>query len=119
MTRHGLTDRELQLLLKAFSPFADQIQSVGLVGSRATGIARPNSDVDLVLYGDVGQAIVDRLWTIFDESALARTVDVVAYDLITYPPLKAHIDAVMVPLFSQADLKAAKAGRESVAGRVV
>ena len=90
---------------------------VGLFGSRATGTARPNSDVDLVVYGDIGQPVVDRLWTLFDESGLARTVDVVAYDLIEHPPLKAHIDAVMVPLFSRADLDAVAADQEPVRDR--
>ena len=102
MIDHGLTERELGILREVLAPYADRIERVGLFGSRATGRAQSSSDIDLVLYGPIDQATVDRLWTLFDDSSLARKVDVLAYDLITYPPLKAHIDAVMLPLFNLA-----------------
>lgn len=63
------------------------------------GTYRPNSDIDLVLYGPVPETVVTDLKNAFEESILPMRVDVVAYDLITYPPLKAHIDAVMQPLY--------------------
>jgi len=34
--------------------------------SRITNIARPNSDIDLVLYGSLDEATVNRIWTLFD-----------------------------------------------------
>ena len=105
MADHGLTERELGIRREVLAPHADRITHVGLFGSRATGTAQPGSDIDLVLYGPIDEGTVDRLWTLFDESGLARKVDVVAYALVSYPPLKAHIDDVMVPLFAQADLR--------------
>lgn len=104
MTDHGLTDREVGILREVLAPYADLITRAGLFGSRATGRAQPNSDIDLVLYGPIDQATLDRLWTLFDESGLSRRVDLMAYDLIEHPPLKAHIDRVMVPLFEGSDL---------------
>ena len=47
---------------------------------------------------------------------MARKVDVIAYDLITYPPLKAHIDGVMVPLFDSSDLRRGAPGVADTSG---
>lgn len=68
---------------------------------------REDSDIDLVLYGDLSQADVDRLCTLFEEGGLPVTVDVIAYAADLYPPLKHHIDSFAQPLFTREDLKAA------------
>lgn len=65
---------------------------------------RPASDVDLVIYGSTTEKQIDRIWTAFDESSLAIRVDVLGYDLLRHAGLKRHIDAVMLPLFTRADL---------------
>lgn len=110
---HGLTAQQLGELRHVLAPFAGQIDRVALFGSRATGTARPNSDIDLVLYGDVPAAIVDRLWTLFDASQLAIKVDVLAYDTIATPALKVHIDAVGQTLFSRDALQKLGAGAKA------
>jgi predicted nucleotidyltransferase len=109
MPNHNLSAFELGILLDILAPYAERIERVGLFGSRATGTARPNSDIDMVFHGDIDEALVDRLWTLFDESNLPIKVDVLGYDLIPYPPIKQHIDAVEQTLFTQADLLAHKA----------
>jgi predicted nucleotidyltransferase len=101
---HGLSREALEEIRRTLAPFAASIEKVGLFGSRATGRMRPQSDIDLVLHGPVTQEMVDRLWTLFAESKLPWPVDVVAYDLVTYPPFKLHIDAVELPLFEQNEL---------------
>ena len=88
------------MIADVLRPYASRLEMVGLFGSRATGTYRENSDIDLVLYGAVDQSDVDRLYTLFEESLLPMTVDVTAYHLICYPPLKAHITEVMRPLFA-------------------
>ncbi len=98
MTVHGLSDDHAEIIRNVLQPFATQIDRVGLFGSRATGTHRPDSDIDLILYGALQEADVARIITRFSESLLPFTVDVHAYHLISYPPLKAHIDAVMRPL---------------------
>jgi len=105
MVDHGLSESQLQVIRAILAPFAESIESVGLFGSRATGRFRPNSDIDMVLYGPIDEAMQDRIATLFDESPLAVDVDVVAYALIAYPALRAHIDAVMRPLFTRAELR--------------
>jgi len=104
MPGHGLTPEQIAAIRDILAPFAEGIELVGLFGLRATGKARPNSDIDLVLYGPLDEATVARIWTLFDASTLALKVDVIAYDLIAYPPLKAHVDAVMRPLLSKGEL---------------
>ena len=105
---HGLSRVQLELLRAVLAPFADRVTEAALFGSRATGAAKPHSDIDLVLYGPLREQEVDRLRTLFDESSLSVPVDVVPYGLLGDAPLKAHIDAVKRPLFSQSDLKIRK-----------
>lgn len=102
---HGLSDRQLAVLKQILALYAEEITSVDLFGSRATGDYRPNSDVDLVLRGGIKEKQIDRLWTLFHESNLPISVDVKSYELTTYPPLKAHMDKVCKTLFTQQDLK--------------
>ena len=104
-TDHGLSEKHVATIRGILAPFADRITRVDLFGSRATGAHRPNSDVDLVLFGDVPRETVDRLWTLFHESSLPFSVDVQAYESIAYRPLKMHVDRVRKTLLTQADLK--------------
>ena len=105
MSHHQLSADHLAIIRQILAPYASQIELAGLFGSRATGRPRPNSDIDLVLYGPLDEATAARIWTLFDDSNLPITVDVVAYSHITHDGLKAHIDRVMVPLFSHAELQ--------------
>jgi len=102
--RHGLSPRQVETVRRVLAPFADRIESVALFGSRATGAARPDSDIDLVLHGPVSDGDVRRMMVEFEESDLPMTVDVVAYDRIAHPPLKAHVDRVALALFRREDL---------------
>lgn len=104
MSQHGLSSDQLALLAAVFLPFADRISHVDLFGSRATGKWRPDSDIDLVVHGDVGEREIREIWTACDESPLLLRVDVQAFDHVAYPPLRRHIEAVAVPLFTRADL---------------
>ena len=102
---HGLSVKQLAQVRAILATFADRITRVDLFGSRATGRWRPNSDLDLILHGNLSERDVDRLWTIFQESSLPFSVDVTSYDLVTYPPLKEHMDRVRKPLFSAEQLQ--------------
>lgn len=106
MADHGLSPPQLAEIARILAPFAEWIDSVALFGSRATGAFRANSDIDLVIHGPLSEAALDRLWTLFDASTLPLKVDVLAYDRIAAPALKAHIDAVGQPLFTREDLQA-------------
>lgn len=96
---HGLSPRQLATIRRILEPWAGRITAVEVFGSRATGTYRPNSDLDLLLHGDLDQRTIDRLWTLFHESNLPFAVDVKSYDLITHEPLREHMDRVRKPLF--------------------
>lgn len=105
MTNHGLSKSQLEIIKNILVPFSQKISRVALFGSRATGLYRPNSDIDLVLYGDIEEKTVDCIWTHFAESSLPVKVDVLAYNLLTYAPLKMHIDNVNRPIFFHKDFQ--------------
>lgn len=105
-----LTATQRRELARVFSPFADRIERVGVFGSRATGRARPNSDIDLVIYGDIDAALETRLWTLLEDSNLAVNADLIAYPLLNHDGLKAHIDATIIPVFERGDLQRIRPG---------
>lgn len=92
MIDHGLSNKQLILIRDIIREFAPAVESVSLFGSRASGSHRSYSDIDMVLYGNIEESTVDRLWTCFHESNLPYKVDLIAYCLVEYPSLKAHID---------------------------
>ena len=94
MIDHGLSEHQVRLIKNVLERFAPAVESVSVFGSRATGTYKSYSDIDLVLYGDLNEETIDRLWTCFAESSLPYKVDVTAYNLLTHPPLKEHIDRV-------------------------
>ena len=99
-----LSARQREIVRDVLRPLADCIDEVRVFGSRAMGTARPVSDIDLAIIGDIDQPRLDRLWTAFDQSALAVTVDVANYRALTGSPLKRHIDAVGITLFDREGL---------------
>ncbi|CAO5682266.1 MAG: hypothetical protein HEEMFOPI_01646 [Holosporales bacterium] len=105
IANNGLTSSQQKILKEILQQFVNQIDMVGIFGSRATGLYRENSDIDIVIYGTLKENDINRLWTLFDSSPLPIKVDVQAYSLIAYEPLKKHIDEVMKPLFLKNDLE--------------
>ena len=103
-----LTEREGQIVENVLKLFADSIDRVAVCGSRALGTARPASDIDLALFGTLSEAEAARIWTLFDQSALAVNVDIADYSRLAPSSFKRHIDAVAKTLFTREQLKAAK-----------
>lgn len=102
-----LTEREARIVSSVLAPFADAIEHIAVFGSRALGTARPSSDIDLAIYGALTEAQLARLWTLFDESSLAVTVDLIDYHRLENSALRRHIEAVGKVLFTGEQLKAA------------
>jgi predicted nucleotidyltransferase len=101
---YGLTSGQLELIKEILAPFAVCLDRVVLFGSRSSDNYRTNSDIDLALYGPVDTKVVSRLLTLFMESSLPVTVDLVSYHSITSEALKKHIDLVGLTLFTKEDL---------------
>lgn len=104
MAEHGLTQAHLAIVRNILVEAGVSLDGVAVFGSRATGRARPNSDIDLVLHGPVAETTVELLRRRFDDSLLPVTVDLHIYDRIAHAPLKAHIDRFGRPLFPPASI---------------
>ncbi len=59
-----------------------------------------NNYIMLTFMSCTEEKTLDRIFTLLNDSNLPVKVDVQSYDLITYPPLKEHIDANMLLLFT-------------------
>ncbi len=103
MNHDGITANQRRLISQILQSEGIAIEQVAVFGSRAQGRHRANSDLDLVLYGNVDEAVCNRLWTLFQDSALPFSVDIKRYNGLTYLPLRAHVDAVAKPLAPTAE----------------
>ena len=97
-----LSARDRSIVRDVLAPFAPRIDRIAVFGSRALGTARPASDIDLALWGDLDDATMARIATRFLESSLAVTVDAVAYGPHLAAAFRRHIDLVAKPLFDGA-----------------
>jgi predicted nucleotidyltransferase len=102
---HGLNENQLKIICRILIPFIDYIDRISLFGSRATGLYKPNSDIDMVIYGSVDERMTNRISTMFNDSYLPLKVDVHSYNLISYQPLKEHIDNNELPLFTSEQIR--------------
>jgi predicted nucleotidyltransferase len=71
-----------------------EVTETRVFGSRALERHRPESDVDLALFGDVDEALATRIAGELDELPLPYTFDVCAYSSLRHNPLREHIDRV-------------------------
>ena len=102
---HGLNENQLKIICRTLIPFVDYIDRISLFGSRATGLYKTNSDIDMVIYGSVDERMTNRISTLFNDSYLPLKVDVHSYNLISYQPLKEHIDNNALTLFTAEQIR--------------
>ena len=93
MSDPGLTDRELELIRSVLRRHPE-VAEAKLFGSRAKGTARPNSDIDLALWGELSALLESRIRGELDELPTPYTYDVQRYDSIEHETLREHIDRV-------------------------
>lgn len=73
----------------------DGLERVAIFGSRAKGTDHPGSDIDLALYGPgLDWRKVAEIQAYLEGLPTLYTWDVVHYDTLTHPGLRAHIDRV-------------------------
>jgi predicted nucleotidyltransferase len=94
----GLSDATLRLLRAVFARYP-QVSEAWVYGSRAMGTYRPESDIDIALYGDVDELLAARIAGELEELPLPHTFDVQAYPCVRHQPLREHIDRVRRPVF--------------------
>jgi predicted nucleotidyltransferase len=83
-----------------------EVQRAVLFGSRAKGNARPNSDIDLALYGDVPPLVVERIADELDELPTPYLFDLQAIEGLQNPALLEHIQRVGIEIYSAAQAPA-------------
>jgi len=93
MSTFGLTAVDKQIIVGIFKQHP-RIDEAILFGSRAMDRFKETSDIDFAVKGDDVFEIIGILTADFEESDLIYEVDVVAYDSITSPALREHIDRV-------------------------
>lgn len=99
--KYGLTLRDLATLHAIFKSFPE-VQQVNIFGSRAKGVYKPGSDIDLAIMNDgVSNQIVRSLQSAFAESSLPYKVDIVNFFSLTSDEFIAHIKRVGVPIYLQ------------------
>lgn len=92
-----LDPRHSRIVAEVLATVDGQIGAVKVYGSRATGKARPSSDIDLVIFPPVSPSTIGDLALAFEESDLPVFVDVVAWERISNPVLRAEIERDAIP----------------------
>lgn len=97
----GLNESSTAIVLD-FLTGTEAVEEAVLFGSRAKGNYKTGSDIDIAIKGKgVDKDVISTLNAAFEESSLIYFVDVIAYDHITNPDLKEHIDRVGKVLFKR------------------
>jgi predicted nucleotidyltransferase len=104
MNPPALNPAEIALLCGVFQRHPE-ITGVKLFGSRAKGTHAPSSDIDLALWGEVDALGAEAIAAELDELPLPYRFDVQAFDAITFPPLREHIERVGIPLYPEDTLE--------------
>lgn len=98
-----LDQRHKRIVAEVLAIAIGQIGQVKVYGSRATGRARPSSDLDLVIFPPASDAAIGELTLAFEESDLPIFVDVIAWERVSNPVLRAEIEHHAVPFFEEAE----------------
>ena len=104
MKNLGLNQQELAQILSIFRQHPEIIK-VTLFGSRAKGISRLNSDIDLAVDGIISDLQIEALAMELDELSLPYKFDVKSVAGIRNPALSEHIARVGVEIYDRAQLK--------------
>jgi predicted nucleotidyltransferase len=78
-----------------------RILGAAIFGSRAKGIHKPYSDVDIVLYGDLNTSDVENILCELDELSLVYKFDVVVYGLVKNSEFREHIECVGIRIYEK------------------
>lgn len=98
---HGLNETTVSRICGVLAGFPAVGQAV-LFGSRAKGVQKPGSDIDLALYGpDVDWRVLGRIEDALDDLLLPYTFSLVAHNATTYPDLAAHIGRASIPFYNR------------------
>jgi uncharacterized protein len=98
MSTPALLPDELEAIRSVFRRHPE-VTVVKLFGSRAKGTQRPESDVDLAIWGDVDDLAAQAIAAELDDLPLPYRYDVIASTSIHLQALREHIARVGIQLF--------------------
>jgi uncharacterized protein len=96
----GIPETALRLMTGIFDRHPE-ISAVKLFGSRAKGTHRPQSDVDLAIWGSVDALGAESIARELDELALPLRFEVQAFEHIGHGALREHIERVGILIYSK------------------
>jgi predicted nucleotidyltransferase len=97
----ALSPKEISLLNSVFARHPE-IDEVRLFGSRAKGVHRPQSDIDLALWGEINMLQAQSITEELDELPLPYKYDVQPFHHIKSQSLREHIERVGIALYRRA-----------------
>ena len=96
---HGLPNPKVRQIADVLTRFPEVERAV-LFGSRAKGIHRPGSDIDLALVGEaLDWRTIGKIYDTLDDLLLPYRFSLIIYDGNTDPDVAAHIIRVGIPIF--------------------
>jgi len=98
MITTGLSERDLSLIVDVFIRNG-AIRRAVLFGSRAKGVAKPNSDIDIAIEGIEDELELARLAMALDDLPLPWRFDLQRLEAIASQPLREHIERVGVVIY--------------------
>lgn len=101
----GLASDVINQLKNVFGHYPE-VEKVKIFGSRAIGNFRANSDIDLVLWGQIDEALLAKIAQALDDLPLPYLFDVKCYSDLSHLGLREHIDQYAKDLY----LKSLKSG---------
>ncbi len=101
MSGHGIKAELLTNIRREFIAFPE-IERVVLFGSRAKGNFKPNSDIDLALFGGTGPKNLERLKERLENLPCPYIFDLVDFESIENEELKSHIKRVGISIYEKA-----------------
>ena len=97
--RHGLSERTVAQIQGVLAHFP-QVEKAVLFGSRAKGVQKPASDIDLALYGTgLDWRVLGRIEDALDELLLPYTFSLLHHTERTDPEVAGHIARVGFPFY--------------------
>jgi len=97
----NLASHEQGLIVVVLGQFR-AVERAVLFGSRALGCARPESDVDLAVTGNLSDSTLGLLTGELEELPLPYRFDVQRYDNIRHAGLRRHIDQHGIVIYQRA-----------------
>ncbi len=98
-SKFGLTDRDINTIHSIFSKYPE-VQEVHIFGSRAKGIQKPGSDIDLAIMNPgVNEMIVTKLLSDFEESSLPYKIDLIYFPALKQLEFIGHIKRIGIPFY--------------------